>query len=114
MKEQTIFDSKCEEELKILIGENAKENWTIIDKANQFDYWFHLKGQPSCHIVLKLPSCKSAINTQSLNHCAALCKENSKFSEYKNIKIIYTRIKHVKKGDVIGSVYTTNNEIIIV
>jgi len=114
MKTQTIFDSKCNFELIIFIGENAEENWSIIDKASQYDYWFHLMGKPSCHVILKLPSCKSTINKQSLIQCAILCKENSKFAEYKNIKVMYTRIKNVKKGDVIGSVHTSNDEVIIV
>ena len=114
MKLLTIFDTVCDKELTILIGDNAKENWDIIGLASQYDYWFHVKNASSCHVVLRVPSNKTKINKQTLKHCAALCKEHSKYADYKNVKILYTLIKNVSKGETIGSVYTTNDKIIIV
>jgi predicted ribosome quality control (RQC) complex YloA/Tae2 family protein len=112
MKVTSVFDTKCNEELNILIGQNAQENWDIIDMANQYDYWFHLADKPSCHVILQLPSKKSDINKQSLIHCAALCKENSKYATQKNIEVIYTERKNITKGDVAGSVLTKKTKII--
>ena len=28
-----------DENIKIIVGENAKDNWEILDKANQNDIW---------------------------------------------------------------------------
>ena len=114
MKSLAIFDSICDKELDILVGDNAKENWDIISLANQYDYWFHVKNAASCHVVLRMPSNKSKISKQTLKHCAALCKEHSKYANYKNVKILYTLIKNVTKTSDVGGVYTTNDKIIVV
>lgn len=114
MKTEYVFDQTCGSELEILIGQNAQDNWNIIDKSNPYDIWFHLEGKPSCHVILQLPSHKSIVTKTTLNHCAALCKENSKYANYKNIQIIYTEIKYVTKGDDIGSVHTKKTKIICI
>lgn len=41
------------EKYTIIIGENAKDNWNIIDMADQNDIWFHINNIPSPHIILK-------------------------------------------------------------
>ena|ERR1700744_1475363 len=114
MKIQNIFDTKCEKELTIWIGTDAQDNWDIIDKASQFDYWFHLDDKPSCHVILRLPDKKTKVNKQSLIHCAALCKENSKYKDHKKITVIYTEIKNISKGEDVGSVFTKRVNRIIV
>lgn len=113
MKIEKIIDSKSGE-LQIFIGQSAKENWEIIERANQYDIWFHLNAAPSCHVVLKLPSSKSTVSKRTLDYCAMLCKENSKFASFKDVKVMYTVIKNVTKGDAIGSVYTKKTEILTV
>jgi predicted ribosome quality control (RQC) complex YloA/Tae2 family protein len=104
MKELKVHDTKCDQELKILIGENAKDNWKIIDLSSQFDIWFHVENHPSCHVILQLPDKNTEYNKQSLIHCANLCKQNSKFKDLKKVTIIYTEIKNITKGKDPGSV----------
>lgn len=114
MKTFNVFDTKCNKELTIWVGENAQDNWDILSKAHPYDFWFHLEDKPSCHVILCLPDKKTKINKQSIIHCAALCKEHSKFKDQKKISVIYTEKKHVTKGEDIGSVYTTRiNKIIV-
>jgi predicted ribosome quality control (RQC) complex YloA/Tae2 family protein len=114
MKEFKIFDTTCDEELTVIVGQSASDNWNIISEAKQYDYWFHVKNKPSCHVILKLPSNKSCVSKQSLIYCGMLCKEGSKFAEFKNIKIIYTKVKNVTKGEEVGSVYTKKDTIIVI
>jgi len=95
----------------IIIGKNAQENWNIIDNAKSDDWWFHIDDFPSCHVILKtIENIKPS--KKIINYCACLCKENSKLKNNKNVKIIYTQIKNIKKADIVGSVYTKNTKII--
>lgn len=94
---------------KIRIGENAIENWRLIDDSKQNDLWFHVENHPSCHVVLSCES-NNNIHKSVINHCAYLCKEGSKLKVNKSVKIIYTEIKNVKKADKIGSVTTKNTK----
>ncbi len=108
MKILKIFDNILQQEFEIIIGKSAKENWQIIDEASENDIWFHLDDYPSSHIILKTENIDiKDFNKQTLIHCASLCKEQSKYSNMKNISVIYTKIKNVKKSDIIGSVNTT-------
>jgi predicted ribosome quality control (RQC) complex YloA/Tae2 family protein len=106
MREEKVFDTKIQDNITIWIGQNAKDNWAIIDDANDYDIWFHLEDYPSSHIILRIPDKDTIINKQTLFHCAVLCKKNSKYSDQKNISVIYTEIRNIVKGIDIGSVTT--------
>jgi len=116
------------------IGKNAKNNFEIIDESDPNDIWFHLKDVSSCHVIAclkniqyttrddELPNFydidfdtldkkeKQQITTQG----ALLCKQYSRLKSMKNVEIIYTKIEHVEKLDVIGSVLTCQEKMIIV
>lgn len=96
----------------IYIGENAKENWELIDQASQNDLWFHLDNLPSPHVILCVENKK--IPKQIIKECALLCQSNSKYSNLKKISVIYTEIKHVSKDKQVGSVIATNTKKIII
>ena len=96
----------------IRVGENAQENWDLIDDSSQNDLWFHVEGFPSCHVVLCVGDRRKSPHKTVINFCASLCKEGSKMSNCKNIKIIYTEIKHVTKADLVGAVHTKNTRIV--
>lgn len=97
----------------IVVGKNAQNNWDIIDDAEQNDIWFHVEGQPSCHVIIQVDDNKT-IPKRVINFAAALCKENSKARFAKKAKIIYTQIKNVKKGTAVGSVKTSKTTQVIV
>ena len=102
--------------IKFLIGKNALDNFSIIDNSNKEDIWFHLEDYPSSHVIAKVFNI--TINKKELKYIikqgALLCKQNSKYASYPNIKIIYTKINNVKKTNVIGSVITMNTQRIII
>ncbi len=96
------------------MGNNAEENWKIIDDSSQNDIWFHLENVPSPHIILKTDNNDlKHFNKQTFIHCASLCKENSKYSNSKKISVIFTKIKNVNKADTVGSVTTSNTKNIV-
>jgi predicted ribosome quality control (RQC) complex YloA/Tae2 family protein len=110
MKEERITDNINDYEMVYWIGENAQDNWDIIDKADKNDIWFHLADHPSAHVILRtenLPIKK--ISRHILIHCGIQCRLHSKWANisYKQkVKVIYTEIKNVSKADNPGAVYT--------
>jgi len=87
-------------DITYIIGENAKDNWDILDNAKQNDIWFHLDKFTSSYIIMK------STDTSKINiiYGAILCKENSKYKNFKNLKITYCSVKQLKKTKVIGEV----------
>lgn len=88
----------------IIIGSNRYENFKIIDNASGTDIWFHIDGEPSCHIILKTVFSLRGIPKQVIKRCACLCKMNSKAKTQKKCKVIYTQIQNITKTEVIGQV----------
>ena len=86
----------------IIIGQNASENWKIIDNCDPDDIWFHLKSLPSPHVVCS--------DVSKLEMCAKLCVQYSKYKNFKHLKIIYTNVGNLCKGNNIGSVYFKCNK----
>lgn len=113
MKNYTYYDNKLEEDLEIKIGENAQENWDLIETSSKMDIWFHLDKYPSAHVVVIIPQNKKIedISSSTISYASSLCKENSKQNKHSKICIMYTYIKYVKKGDKVGSVYTSHTRV---
>ena len=61
-------------EYTIIIGKNKEDNFNIIDDAVDSDIWFHVDGEPSCHVILKTEDRLKDIPKQVIKRCAYLCK----------------------------------------
>jgi len=90
--------------IQIIIGENAEENWKIIDFNSNYT-WLHLNSFPSCHVIIQ----SDDIDNEILNYAGQLCKKNTKYKNLKNLKICYTKCNNLIKGTEIGSVYFKSN-----
>ena len=101
-----------------LIGQNAKENFDVIDKGFEDDLWFHSKDKSSCHVVALLPFniiLEKFEKDMIIKQGALLCKTNTnKLNNLKNVPIIYTEIKNIKKTKQKGAVLTLNTKTIII
>jgi len=91
--------SEIYNEITINIGQNAEENWNIIDFESDY-IWLHLNSFPSCHVIIEDNNPSNDI----LIHAATLCKTNTKYKYLKNLKICYTKCNNLKKGNDVGSV----------
>ena len=80
MKEFEIND------IVVVLGQCAQENWDIIDFESDF-IWLHLNSFPSCHVIIQ----DESPDNETLQAAAELCKENTKY-------------RNLKKGSDIGSV----------
>ena len=96
---------QLEQGIYIAIGENAKENWALIDASEAEWWWFHLKSFPSSHVVLQT----NEPTDEELIAAATWCKDTTKYRNLKNLKVSYCQIKNIKKSDKIGSVTFVSN-----
>ena len=94
MKELEFNDTR------ILLGENAQDNWDIIDfESNHI--WLHLDSFPSCHVII----CYETPDDETILYAAELCKSKTKQKTLRDIKVCYTKCSNLKKGNEIGSVH---------
>jgi predicted ribosome quality control (RQC) complex YloA/Tae2 family protein len=115
MIEKNVYFNRLGISVTYWIGQNAKDNFDILDKADENDLWFHLYNQPSCHVIARLPG---KLDRDDLHHVrkqgAVLCKQYSRFASAKNVNIIYTYIKNIEKSEVEGSVRVTQEKTITI
>lgn len=95
-------------ELSYHIGQNAAENFEIIDNSEEHDLWFHIESAPSCHVVVSLENHK--YDKKQLHKIAVqgaiLCKQYSRYKSDKNICVVYCRICDIiKSKEFIGTVH---------
>ena len=102
---------------KILLGNNADENWELIKKANPLDLWIHLSNHPSPHVIIKVEKIsKKKYNVPSkeaIHFACKKCIEYSKKKDNQKVKLDYTVIKNLKLGEDVGSVYYKSNKKVI-
>ena len=113
-----VFIPKVNFDITFVIGQNAVENFKIIDDSQPDDLWFHVAEFPSCHVVAKINDIIDNINRKDMKYVvkqgAVLCKQYSKYKSVKNLDIIYTEISNVQKTSIIGSVITNNTKNITI
>lgn len=106
------------ENIKFLLGQNAQENWDILEEAQKINcnyIWFHLNSFPSSYVIMY--SCIEDLSDNSLNNYltygATLCKNYSKYKNYNDLKICYTTLKKLSKTNKIGEVLIKGKKNII-
>ena len=102
-------------DVEYIVGKNAKENFEIIDDASENHLWFHIKGCPSAHVIACIEDNIDRKNVRYIvKQGAVLCKQHSKYANAKNVEVIYTRVCHVKKSDIMGSVTIENEKTVVI
>ena len=102
-----------EDQTRIYIGKNNKQNDYIISKlASDEDLWFHVHNNAGSHVLLKTQK----ISDELILKCAKLAKEYSSVKDSSKIGVIYTKRKYLRKppGANLGYVtYKNEKEIIL-
>jgi len=81
----------------IMIGKDAESNDHLtFNMAEDNDLWFHVKGSPGSHVVLKIND-KLPIETV-VKFVAELAKKNSKAKNTEGAHVVYCKRKFVKKN----------------
>jgi predicted ribosome quality control (RQC) complex YloA/Tae2 family protein len=107
MKTESVYISRLNQSVTYHIGQNAKDNFVVIDNAESpLDIWFHAAEESSCHVVCLVPSVMDKkVRHLIIKQGALLCKMNTpKLRSIKNAEIIYTEIGNVKKTHIDGQV----------
>ncbi len=81
----------------VLAGRNDQDNdYLSIKMARANDYWFHVRGMPGSHVVLRVPDGQSPDN-QTLKAAAAVAAWHSKKRESNSVPVSCTQAKNVSK-----------------
>lgn len=116
MKTISRYIDSINNSIEFLVGENAQDNFNIIDCSNPHDIWFHIENNPSCHVIAVIPE-ESNYNKKQLHKIAVqgcvICKQYSKYASKQKISVIYTEIENVCKLDKVGSVQCEKHKTIV-
>ena len=98
------------------VGKNNYQNDELTFKfAGGNDWWFHVKGMPGSHVVVKTDSA-GELPDRTFEEAARLAAYYSKGRSQEKVEIDYIQKKHVKKpaGAAPGFVvYYTNYSLMI-
>jgi len=99
----------------VLIGRNAVENDRILHEASPDDVWFHARGYPGSHVIVRRGG-RREIPGDVLYEAAKLAARRSKAREEKKVEVAMTAVKHVRKpkGFPPGLVIVKNEDTLLV
>lgn len=95
---------EIKDDITIKIGRNKEENWEMLQTNPNFT-WLHLNSFPSGYVIIESEN----PDNEMIQYAAYLCKNNTKYKNIKNLKICYTLIENVIKGEKVGEVYFKSN-----
>lgn len=92
---------------KIMLGRDERENIYLLENSKASDFWFHLQGVPSCHVIVS--NTKKELPEHILYEAAKIC---ARFSSdgYGVFNVDYTQRRNVKiqtRANVLYSTYKT-------
>ncbi len=102
---------------QVLVGRDSKSNDMLSIKiAKQNDYWFHARGLPGSHVVLRVENTKEAIPKSILKNVAQIAAFYSKAKTAGTAPVSYTLAKFVrkKKGMEPGKVLIEKEQVLLV
>ncbi len=108
-----------EDNLVVLAGRSARQNESLsLKTARPHDLWFHARGCPGSHVVLRLPEAGGAPETfqRSVLQAAALAAHLSAARGGGKVAVDYTEARHLRrpKGAPPGLVLYDPHETILV
>jgi predicted ribosome quality control (RQC) complex YloA/Tae2 family protein len=83
------------------LGENATENWKMVDNVTDSFYFFHLSSFPSGYVILE---CDDEPPLHVIQDAAQICKQGTKYRNLKNINVDYCPCSNITKSDKVGEV----------
>lgn len=102
---------------RVFVGQNDTKNDLLTFKfAKSDDYWFHARGVPGSHVVLKRDGRKDNPGKQAIEETASIAAYYSKGKSSSLVPVAYTLKKYVRKpkGFRPGQVAIEREEVVIV
>jgi predicted ribosome quality control (RQC) complex YloA/Tae2 family protein len=98
------------------VGRSPKDNERLtFAVARPNDYWFHARGIPGAHVILKMAHANEAPTAGHIEAAAALAAGASRAADAAKVEVDYTQRKHVRrqgKGRV-GLVWYTDFKTVL-
>jgi predicted ribosome quality control (RQC) complex YloA/Tae2 family protein len=91
------------DDIKIFVGENAKDNDTLTESSYGKEWWMHVSGHPGSHVVIAHES--DVIPKETKTDAAALAVHYSKARGEQKVKVDLCRVEDVANGKATGQVY---------
>ncbi len=100
----------------ILYGKSGTENDVVLRAAQPDDWWFHVKGAPGAHVLLRTNSRPEQTPETSIEEAARLAAALSSRRREAKVEVDYTLAKNVTKprGGRPGLAYYTGARTIVV
>jgi len=116
MKIVKKYINSLKKDVEFKVGENAEDNFYIIDHSHADDLWFHVQGLSSCHVVASIYGLNldKKQHRQIITQGAVVCKQNSRYYSMSNLAIIYTTINNIEKATPVGTVVPHSPKIKII
>lgn len=86
--------------LSFRIGTSARENWDILSRAEKDHWWVHLDDCPSAHCIVETEDTLTAEELAFAREC--ILTQTPKAP--KTAQCIYTQVRWLKRGAVVGEV----------
>jgi predicted ribosome quality control (RQC) complex YloA/Tae2 family protein len=106
-----------ENKYRVWVGKDSKSNDLLSTKiAKQNDYWFHARGLPGSHVILRVDNPKEGVPKNILNAAASIAAFYSKAKTAAMAPVSYTLRKYVrkKKGMEPGKVLISKEKVLLV
>ena len=111
MKVISRYVDAIKQSIDFHVGQNAEDNEQLLRDSSTTDYWFHLEGHSSAHVIAKIPDVLTLDKKQLLKvlkQGAVVCKEVSKLKSQKNVSIVYALADNVSLTETLGTVHVEN------
>ena len=99
------------------VGRSPQDNERVtFSVAGKDDFWFHARGIPGAHVVLKLGGGRTQPTDAEILAAAGLAAGNSSAADAAKVEVDYTRRKHVRKQGKgrTGMVWYTDFQTVLV
>ncbi len=109
-----LFRYTLQDSWEVLAGKTDEDNDTLSLKvANPNDYWFHVRGMPGSHVVLRVPESQTP-DKDILKQAASIAVWHSKARQGGTVAVSCTLAKYVTKPKRAkpGTVHIKNERIL--
>ena len=113
-KQPDVFEYELPGGYQVLVGKTDEDNDCLSIKfAAPNDYWFHVKGMPGSHVILRLGE-KDEPEKEIIKQAASVAAYHSKARTGGVVPVSCTRAKYVTKsrGDKLGTVHIRKETVL--
>ena len=97
-----MYEYNSYNNIRILVGENAKENEELTAASRPEDWWMHVVERPGAHVIIAYN--KDSLPNETVNDAATIAVYHSSAKTLPKVCVHVTRARHVLPGKHTGQV----------